>query len=279
MPSDPQSVIARNGNILRECKTALTDHVDAAESGKVVGIKNTCRRLLQIEQLLGHLRRTFRASVRRFEHIFVGDVEPELLRCPVEGRKTAVRNRRVKTVNIRNPAVAALVNISQKIAHSVDIVGNDRSSVVKNMVDRDERDIAVHKLRNIRIVEIHACHDHSVKAAVSAVIEIRHPAVVAVRVYECDVISARLYRAFKAVEYRREEIVRQAALRLVREKNADIVGPVRLQRSCGGIREISHLPRDVPDVSLCLLTDILLIVKCLAHGRNAHAAGLGNVFH
>ena len=149
VPSDPDSVVSRDGDILSDHKPALADHIASAEGREIVGVEDACRRRLKIKKLLCHARRALCAAVRRLEHVFVGDIEPQLLRRPVEGRETAARNRRVKAVDIRDPAVPAFVNIGQEIAHSADIVGYDRSPVIEYMVNRNERDRAVHKLRNV----------------------------------------------------------------------------------------------------------------------------------
>ena len=57
-----------------------------------------------------------------------------------------------------------------QLADAVYVIGEHRSPVVEHMVDRDQRQIAVSQLHDLGVVKLYAGGDHTVNAAVAAML-------------------------------------------------------------------------------------------------------------
>ena len=57
-----------------------------------------------------------------------------------------------------------------QLADAVHVIGDHRSPVVEHMVDRDQRQIAVSQLHDLGVVKLYAGGDHTVNAAVAAML-------------------------------------------------------------------------------------------------------------
>ena len=93
-----------------------------------------------------------------------------------------------------------------------------------------------------------------------------------------DIIASALGVAFEAVQNSREEFMRQTALCLVHEKDAQIIGTVRFQGPRCGVWHVSDLPCSLAHFFFGGLTDIVVTVQRLAHGSHRDPACLCDVF-
>ena len=175
MSADPDTVIPGDRHIPGNRKSAASDRINASKRSKIIRIEYTGRRFWKIEKLQCFGVGFVRIAVRRFQHIFIRNLESQIVGRTVEAGQTALRYRRIRAVDISDPAMPHLIYIRQQILHSPHVVRQNHHPVVKNMVDRHDRNIAADKFDNVRIVKIHACDAHAVKAAVPCVREIRHP--------------------------------------------------------------------------------------------------------
>ena len=76
---DIDSVITRDGNILRNPQTSFADLINAADSREIIRAEDTGGRIFQIQKLSGALRRFVRVPVRRLKNIFVRNLYAESL--------------------------------------------------------------------------------------------------------------------------------------------------------------------------------------------------------
>ena len=93
-----------------------------------------------------------------------------------------------------------------------------------------------------------------------------------------DIIASALGVAFEAVQNSREELMRQTALCLVHEKDAQIIGAVRFQGPRCGVWHVADLPCSLAYLFFGSLTDIVVTVQRLAHGSHRDPACLCDVF-
>ena len=137
---------------------------------------------------------------------------------------------RIHTVDIGDFPVSLFIYIGKKISHSFHIVGHNRYSIVENMVYGYYRYFTSDKLFHFWIVEVHTYNCNSIKASVSAMLQIRHPAIPApADIDKGDIISLSLCCALKAVKHKSEIVVCQSAVIIIRKQNSNIICTVCFQ--------------------------------------------------
>ena len=85
-----------------------------------------------------------------------------------------------------------------------------------------------------------------------------------------DIIASALGVAFEAVQNSREELMRQTALCLVHEKDAQIIGAVRFQGPRCGVWHVADLPCSLAYLFFGSLTDITFINHNIGHGHSSY---------
>ena len=179
--------------------------------------------------------------------------------------------------HLRMPHAADIIN---QVFHALHIVRHNCDPAVKQIINRYDGQVGPDQFQDLRGCKINVGDHHAVQAPVPAMFIITHSAV-CYHIHRCkrDVIAPHLSRHLKAVQDCREIIVCQAALQVVREQNPQVIGPVCLQGTRGGIREISHLLCRRLDLLPLLLSDITVSIECLAHSCHGNIAPRGNIFH
>ena len=162
------------------------------------------------------------------------------------------------------------------------IVRDDRHAVFKRIVDGHKRNIALCKLDDLGIVEIHTRDQDSVKSTVSCMCKIIHIAHASGRktpVYECDIVAFCIGHGFETVQKKGKEFIGKSVARFIKEQNSDIIGSVSAQDFCSGIGLISHAFGSLTDLLPRCLTDIRLPAQSLAHGSYRYPAFSCYILH
>ncbi len=174
MTRDAQSVVAADGNVIRNGKSPIPDCIETAICGKIIRVQNTGRRIFQVQKFVGLLFRLLRGAVRCFLDVIIRNIEPELHCSVVEAEQAAVGYARPQSMDIGDPAVSLIVNICQQITHAPDIVRHDSCAVVKHVVNGNDRNVAADKLDNLGIIEIDTGYADTVKTSVARMRQIGH---------------------------------------------------------------------------------------------------------
>ena len=127
-------------------------------------------------------------------------------------------------MDIGDLSVSHLVNVSDKISHSLYVVRDHSDPVVENVIDRHDRDAAVDQFDHFRIPEVDTRYRHTVQSSVSCPFQVSHgTAVCFTAVDQCQIIVPELDRSLEAVQHMGEEVVCQAALGLVHKEDSYIM--------------------------------------------------------
>ena len=76
----------------------------------------------------------------------------------------------ILTVDISDPLMSQRGKLIHQLVNTFGVIGKYGSPVVKDMVDCDDRQVAVSQLNDLRVIELDAGSDHAVNAAVAAVL-------------------------------------------------------------------------------------------------------------
>ena len=272
-------VVADDRDVLRDTQLQLAQGVDAADAGVIVREEDAARPLRQREEPLRRLITAHRLVVVRLDDVLVRHLDPEALTGPVEAGQAVFRDRGAVAVDVGEAAVAPVVYETHQRLHALHVVGEDGRAVVERVVERDHGEIGVHQLLQQRIVELHADDRHPVDAPVQRVLQIAPVLVADVGVDEGDVVAAALGLDAEAVERGREILMREAGVLQVDKEDAEVVGPVGLERAGGGVGGVAHLLRALHDALTRRLADVLVPVEGLADGGDRDAAAQRDILH
>lgn len=277
--SEVDAVVAERGNIVGHAKPHFCEDIHATDIGIIVWEKDAGRSVGKCEKFARFLSTSVGVVVDTFADILARDVKPQFLTSAVEAREAIARDRCKFAMQECDLAMAVVVSEANERVRTADIIGNDCEAIVENVVDGDERDTAIDQLPHARIVEIHTCDDHAVHTAVKAMLYIRGRLATDIVIDERDVIAVALGFDLEAFEHGREILMRKTASHLINEKDAEIVSPVRLESTRGGVGHVAHLLCDGADAVACLFADIRLTVERLTDRRNGNSATLRNILH
>ena len=177
------------------------------------------------------------------------------------------------------PVPAFLIYVLDQFPDPRDIVRDDRRPVVEYVIYRHYRYVARRQLHHVRIAEIYTGEHHAVISPVSAMLQIVHVHRIPVAVDEAYVVALGLCRLLERIQHRCIEVMRKPVPCLISEEYAYVVALVRLQRSGGSIRKISHLLGCLPDTLFGCLSYIAVVIQCLTYRRNRNAHFFRYIFH
>ena len=217
--------------------------------------------------------------VHALADVFLRDLQPQLVTRPVKTRQAVFGHRGPLAVDERDAAMALGMDIAHQLFHAAHVIGHDGSAIVEHVVDRHDREPGVYKLENLRIIKIDAGDDHAVDTPVLAVLQIRRRLLADVAVNKRNVVPVRLGFDLEALQNGGKILMRKAASSLVNEQNADIIGAVRFEGSCGGVCHVAERVCRFADELSRLLADVRLPGEGLADGRDRNAAGLCDILH
>ena len=102
--------------------------------------------------------------VHTFPDIFLWNVQPQLLTCPVEADQAVAGYGRLFAMQKRDLAVSFFLYIPNQCIYPADIVRNHRQAVVENVINGNQRDIAVNQLPHLGIGKVNTSIDNAVHA-------------------------------------------------------------------------------------------------------------------
>ena len=217
--------------------------------------------------------------VHALADVFLRNLQPQLVARPIEARQAVFGHGGLFAVDECDAAVTLGVHITHQLFQAAHVIGHDGSAIVEHVVDRHDREPGVDKLQNLRVIKIDAGDDHAVDPSVLAVLQVGRRLFADVAVNECNVVSIGLGLDLEALQNGGKILVRKAASSLVDKQDADIIGAVRFEGSCGGVCHVAERVCRFADKLSRLLADIRLAGERLADRRDRNAAGLRDILH
>ena len=216
------------------------DLVDAAQSRKIIRIKDAGRRIFQIKEFRSRYGCSFRISVGDHRHIFIRHIDSFFLQGMIKTAQPTSGNRRIFTMNVCYFAMSLLKNVGNKICHSLNIVGDHCNSAVKYMINGNNRDFGLYQSADFFCKKVDAGDHNSVYAPVTAVFIITEMPSGEIPTGKSDVVPSGFSGTFKTFEYMIKIIMGQTAHGFVYKKDTKIICSFRLKCSCRGIWKIAH---------------------------------------
>ena len=201
-----------------------------ADRGEIIRRKYTGGTVLQRKQLLHPVHRCLAIAVPGLQDITVRDTDPVLVQGSVEAGYSVPGHGVVIPVDVRNLLMSHAADIIDKVPHSFDVIRYHRDPAVKNIVNRHNGKRRADQLQNLRCRKINVRDHHTVQPAVSAMFIITHSAVrYHIHRSKCNIVAFLFCRHLKAVQDRGKIIMCQAAVKVIRKKNPEVIRSVCLQ--------------------------------------------------
>ena len=156
--------------------------------------------------------------------------------------------------------------------YAVDVVGYDAATIVEGVVDGDAGQVAVHQLRHLRRVKIHAGEAHTVHIAIATVFQIGHIHRADVVVDERDVIAPALHLGLEGIQHGCEKGMRQSADVVIDKKYAQVEAAIGLQGPGQCVGTVADLVGGFHHLPAGGLADIRVAVEHLADRGYGHTA-------